>query len=503
MRPTLVSSRPRLVAAVAGLILVGLAACDLPTNSPPTPPTSTGTAERPFTVLSTDLIRVSDPAAVTEPSATVMSQNVFQRLMTSDPGEPALKPDAARDCLVTAPTVYTCTLNEDLVFHNGHPLTSSDVKFSISRATRLDVPGSSAPLLASLRRIETPDPLTVRFLLSRTDTQFGWALASPAASIVDEEVYDADEVRPLDQPIVGSGPFKVERFDGTELALVRHEPYVGRTAASIEQLVYRTVPDSASIEEAMSRRAVDVVWRGLDAAAITRFDEQILNGPGARTVDGYGAQLLTGVRVRQLQWSPATPRRNDRALRLAISVALQGARTSDSIIPSGVPGHTASFELGGQVDPQITWSDRVQLTLGYDPTMPDGRDTATQIRSRLEDTGGLSVRLRPGDPAADLVLVDRRAWTPTALSWLQPYLESPVAPSEVVLGTLENRFRASTTEAESIQLMAALQRQSALDATVLPLSQSDETLYVLEGADVAEASFGPGWQLGLFGMRRV
>ena len=37
--------------------------------------------------------------------------------------------------------------------------------------------------------------MTVRFVLSRPDTQFGWALASPAASIVDEQVYDADEVR--------------------------------------------------------------------------------------------------------------------------------------------------------------------------------------------------------------------------------------------------------------------------------------------------------------------
>ena len=82
------------------------------------------------------------------------------------------------------------------MFQNGHSLTSSDVKFCIQRALRLDVPGSSAPLLSTLRRIETPDPLTVRFVLSRVDTQFGWALASPAASIVDEQVYNSDEVRP-------------------------------------------------------------------------------------------------------------------------------------------------------------------------------------------------------------------------------------------------------------------------------------------------------------------
>ena len=54
------------------------------------------------------------------------------------------------------------------------------------RVAWLDVPGSSTSLLSSIRRIDTPDDVTVRFLLSRVDTQFVWALASPAASIVDE-----------------------------------------------------------------------------------------------------------------------------------------------------------------------------------------------------------------------------------------------------------------------------------------------------------------------------
>ena len=156
--------------------------------------------------MSTDQIRVTDPAAITDAASTVLSLNAFQRLMTADPGGSALKPDAARDCLFTSSTTYTCTLNDDLAFHNGHPLTSSDVKFSIERAARLNVPGSSAVALSSLRRVQTPDQKTVRFVLSQVDTQFGWVLASPAASIVDEEIYDADRVRDLNDPIVGSGP---------------------------------------------------------------------------------------------------------------------------------------------------------------------------------------------------------------------------------------------------------------------------------------------------------
>jgi peptide/nickel transport system substrate-binding protein len=495
-------TRPdRVARALAGVAAsaVLLSGCSL--SGPGPEPTPSGSATpRPFTVVSTDVVRVTDPAAMTDSSSAMLALNVFQRLMTADPGESVLKPDAARDCIFTSATTYTCTLNEDATFHNGHALTSSDVKFSVARAARLNVAGSSAPLLSSLRRIETPDPLTVRFLLSRVDTQFGWALASPAASIVDEEVYDADRVRRSEDPIIGSGPFSVSAYKTDEIALERYPDYQGRNPAALSNLVYRSVADSAAIEDAIAKNTVDVVWRGLDEAAVTRLRQQATNADGT-TATGFQQQVLTGTRVLQLEWSPDSRSRGNKALRSAIALALQGDRTSDSLVPGGVPGHVATFPLGGTSNPKVTWDDRINLTLGYDSTQPDGRDIATQIRTRLEDTGGLSVQLRPDEPA-DLTLVDRKAWTATALAWLQPYLEAPLPASANTVATTERSFRATTTDEAANLLLAALQERSATDLVVLPVSQSDEQVFVGPGAEVAETSFGPGWQLGLFGMSR-
>lgn len=490
-------------AAVLLAAALALSGCTASGGGPSPSPTLSTPGVRPFTVTSTDPIEVTDPAAITDPSSALLSLNVFQRLMTAQPGESALKPDAARDCSFTARTVYTCTLNEDLAFHNGHPLTASDVKFSITRATRLDVRGSSAGLLDSLRRIETPDPKTVRFVLSRVDYQFGWALASPAASLVDEEVYDADAVRPPGEPVVGSGPFQVTSFVGPDLLLAKYLDYVGPKPARMPVVLYRVASDSAAIEDALRTRSVDVAWRGLNAAAISRYAGQAQENEKGLTADGYTVRGLTGLRVRQLLWSPESASRRNPALRRAVSVALQGDRTSDSVVPGGVLGHIAAFPVGGRALPQVTWSRRIQITLGYDPAAPDGRDVANQIRSRLEDTGGLSVQLRPGDRAADLLLADRKAWTATALAWLQPYLNAPLPQSASKLRTLETRFRATapTNDAAAARLLAALQRQAAVDAVVLPFTQGNEYLLAAEGVDIDETSFGPGWQLGLFGMR--
>lgn len=490
----------RALAAALALVLA-FTSCQFDRPAPRPEPSATATAERPFTVLSTDPIRSLDPAGVTEQSSMIVPINVFQRLMTADPGQSLLRPDAARDCLFTGVTIYTCTLNDDLAFHNGNPLTSRDVKFSIDRAQRLATPGSSAVLLESVRRVETPDARTVRFVLSRADTQIGWALASPAASIVDSRTYDADNLRADDQPIVGSGPFSVTGFTGASLSLQRFESYVGRTPAQIAALTYQTVPDSASLEDAMAKGTADIVWRGLNSAAITRYGRQIAVNPGKLTDDRYTVQPYTGTRIRMLQLSPSAIRRLDKPVRQAIAVALQGDRTLDSTVPGGVTGHVTAFPLGGKAVPRVTWSNRINLTLGYDPTIPDGQDQANQIRTRLEDTAGLSVRVLPGKAGTDLTMVDRKAFTATGLAWLLPYLENPAPQTAALVETLKVRYRSVTDEQESLRILGALQRQSAIDLVLLPLTQGDEYTFAREGASVALGSFGPGWQLGLFGMR--
>jgi len=65
------------------VLLLVLTSCTPSDVDPqPNPSQSTPTAP-PLTVLSTDVIRVADPAAITDPGSVVLSLNVFQRLMTA------------------------------------------------------------------------------------------------------------------------------------------------------------------------------------------------------------------------------------------------------------------------------------------------------------------------------------------------------------------------------------------------------------------------------------
>ena len=100
------------------------------------------------------------------------------------------------------------------------------------------------------------------------------------------------------------------------------------------------------------------------------------------------------------------------------------------------------------------------------------------------------------------MLVDRKAFTATGLAWLLPYLEHPLPDNAALIKTLEMRYRSVTEETESLRVLGALQRQAAID---LRAAAADPVrrVHLRPAGRRASAigSFGPGWQLGLFGMR--
>ena len=132
--------------------------------------------------------------------------------------------------------------------------------------------------------------------------------------------------------------------------------------------------------------------------------------------------------------------------------------------------------------------------------MTDGADLANQLRGRLEDTGAMSVRLRPGDADTDLVLEDRKAWTSTVLAWLQPLLDHPLRGSAGTISRAEGQARSTDAPDPLYAAFGRLQTQAAKDNVLLPLTQRDEYVYTRQGAQVEPTSFGPGWQLGLWGI---
>ncbi len=125
-------------------------------------------------------------------------------------------------------TVYTFTLREGATFHNGDPVTSTDVKWNWDRRTAEGSEWFCKPYFdgssgLEVTAVETPDDRTVVFRLASADALFlgqlaniqcnGW-IASPA-NAGDDGQWRAEEA-------IGTGPFMLSSWEkGQSITLTR------------------------------------------------------------------------------------------------------------------------------------------------------------------------------------------------------------------------------------------------------------------------------------------
>ncbi|MEW6262991.1 MAG: ABC transporter substrate-binding protein [Thermodesulfobacteriota bacterium] len=122
--------------------------------------------------------------------------------------------------------LYTFIIKEGFTFSDGKPVNAEAVRFSFSRATRLNRAGPAAfPYLSGL---EVLGPNTIRFHLDRPWPAFPAALATAPASIVSPGIQDQPPGF-LDRRSLGSGLYTVKDWRaGREIVLEARTDLVSR-----------------------------------------------------------------------------------------------------------------------------------------------------------------------------------------------------------------------------------------------------------------------------------
>lgn len=117
----------------------------------------------------------------------------------------------------------TVTLNlvKNATFHDGHPITSSDVAFSV-KVIQENHPFKS--MFAPVASVDTPDEHTAALNLSQPHPALMLAMSGQLMSIIPEHIY-GDGQNPKTHPrnnkdVVGSGPFKLVEFKNGEHVIV-------------------------------------------------------------------------------------------------------------------------------------------------------------------------------------------------------------------------------------------------------------------------------------------
>lgn len=210
-----------------------------------------------LTVANTYDAKTLDPIGANEVAASGMNIHIYDTLLDLDV-KGNLGPRLATDWEVKDPTTLVFHLRKDVKFHNGDPMTSADVKYSLDRARGPE--GSSIHQYSQLvDNVETPDDYTVIIHLKEPNTPFLMILTHPWASVLSkravEEKGEAYGMNP-----VGTGPYKLESWKkGDRITLVRNEDYWGEKP-NIEKIVMRSVPESNSRTIALESGDVDIAF---------------------------------------------------------------------------------------------------------------------------------------------------------------------------------------------------------------------------------------------------
>ena len=312
----------------------------------------------------------------------------------------------------------TFKLRTDAKFHDGKPITSADVKFSIE-TQKANHPFKTS--LGAVTGVETPDAHTVVVKLKHPHPALLLAMSTSIVPIIPKHIY-GDGQNPKTHPrnskdVVGSGAYLFKEYKrGRHILLERNPNYFLKGRPYMDRIVYRIIRDSSSQVIAMERGEGNLAPYMAEVASIVRLkrsDKLVVTDQGYA---GIGPVTWLAFNTKE---GPTADVRVRRAIAYAIDRKFitqqlhRGVSTAATgpIVP-GSPFYTKDVEtyeldlkkaealLEEAGHKKKADGTRLELTIDYIPFGPDVQQRiAEYARSALKKVGiKVTVRNSPDFP---------------------------------------------------------------------------------------------------------
>ncbi|MFE2534280.1 ABC transporter substrate-binding protein [Streptomyces sp. NPDC059371] len=473
-----------------------------------------GNDNRTITVGTTDAVTSLDPAGAYDAGSWALFSNVFQSLLTFEPGGAKPVPDAAKSCAFsdTGLRTYRCTLRDDLAFPSGRTMTAEDVKFSFDRVKRINDEVGPASLLSTLGSVDASGR-TVVFHLSSPDATFPFKLATGAGSIVDSTRYPRRSLR-TGSGVDGTGPYVLKTYaHGSKAVLAPNPRYLGAVDGPGSPVVLRYYANSEALQVAWRAKELDVVARQLPPAVLAALSP---SDPAQRVTEADSAEtrnLVLDVR----ESSPLHDRRVRQALASLIDrqelVDRTYRGTTDALyglIPAGITGHATSFfDAYPKPDPKkaraLLTEAGVSLPVRFTYGFAEGRgaagEEAAELKRQLEADGLFKVTTEGFEWTEFQKKYAEGGLDAWAVGWVADYPDADTFGAQLV-GTgnsmkngytnneVDRLIKETQDDADRSRTADAfhrLQTRVAVDVPLIPLWQRKD--YVISTEDISGGQY--------------
>jgi microcin C transport system substrate-binding protein len=270
---------------------------------------------------------ILNPIYSSEAVAATVNGYVVDGLLYQNPETYEFEPGMAEKYEVSKDgKTFTFHLRKGLVFSDGTPVTSDDVRFSVECVRN---PAFKAMQRVSyydeLDKIETPDPLTIRFLMKKKYFKNLEVLGTAGFTPIVPKATYGDPSKNLSKVSIGSGPYKIDKYDhGKTIEIVRNPGWWGYktktplTAGSgkFDRIVFRFIKDFNLQIEMLKKGQIDF----LDFVQPEQFVQKAVGEP-------FGSEIIKHKEDNQdpvhktfnfVAWNLKNPIFQDRNVRVAL-----------------------------------------------------------------------------------------------------------------------------------------------------------------------------------------
>jgi peptide/nickel transport system substrate-binding protein len=359
-----------------------------------------------------------DPHTTNATATRNMLENVYDTLVMFDP-ELNILPGLAESWEASEDGLtWTFSLRDGVTFHDGSPLTASDVVFSLERIKDPDIASPRSGDFEKIASVEAPDDTTVVITLSEPFSPLLSKLAQSLNVIVSQAVAEANG-NDLNGTVVGTGPFTfTEYIPQTRMVLEKNENYWGTDDAGnplpyLDGITFQFFPEAAARTTAIQTGSVDFI------EYVPSSDVELLRAdPNVEVVGGLSANF------RNLYLNVTRPPLDNVLVRQAIAYAIDeqaivdlalfgtgGVAASGTTIPTGnfyaaedSPYNGQDLEKARELLAEAGFADGFSFDIYVTSTYDFLRTPAEIIQANLAEVG----------VTANIIAEDWSIYLPTA-----------------------------------------------------------------------------------------